>query len=64
MIKAFVADNDRLRVVGDLAANKDRIVWADLLCPTKEEETTIENWIGVGIPTREEMEEIEISSRL
>ncbi len=64
MIKAFVADNDRLRVVDDLAANKDRIVWADLLCPTKEEETTIEDWIGVGIPTREEMEEIEISSRL
>jgi magnesium transporter len=64
MIKAFVADNDRLRVVGDLFANKERVVWIDLLSPTKEEEDSVEQLIGVGIPTREEMEEIEISSRL
>ena len=64
MIKAFVAENDRLRVVDDLLGNRDRVVWADLLNPTKEEEATIEQLIGVGIPTREEMEEIEISSRL
>jgi magnesium transporter len=64
MIKAFVVDNDRLRVVDDLAQNGDSVVWADLLNPTKEEEATIESWLGVAIPTREEMEEIEISSRL
>ncbi|MET2830653.1 magnesium/cobalt transporter CorA [Mesorhizobium shangrilense] len=64
MIKAFVVDNDRLRVVDDLVQNGDSVVWADLLNPTKEEEATIENWLGVAIPTREEMEEIEISSRL
>jgi magnesium transporter len=64
MIKAFVAENDRLRVVDDLLGNRDRVVWADLLNPTKEEEATIEQLIGIGIPTREEMEEIEISSRL
>jgi magnesium transporter len=64
MIKAFVADNDRLRVVDDLFANKERVVWIDLLHPTKEEEDSVEQLIGVGIPTREEMEEIEISSRL
>ena len=46
------------------AANKDRVVWIDLLSPTKEEEDYVEQLIGVGIPTREEMEEIEISSRL
>ena len=63
MIKAFVVDKDRLRV-GDLLANREKVVWADLLNPTKEEEKTIEDWLGVGIPTREEMEEIEISSRL
>ncbi len=63
MIKAFVVDKNRLRV-GDLLASKEKVVWADLLDPTKEEEKTIEDWIGVGIPTREEMEEIEISSRL
>jgi len=64
MIKAFVVDNDRLRVVDDLLANGDAIVWADLLNPTREEELAIESWLGVAIPTREEMEEIEISSRL
>jgi len=64
MIKAFVVDNDRLRVVDDLLAEGDRVVWADLVSPTKEEEATIEGWLGVAIPTREEMEEIEISSRL
>ncbi|TIX79048.1 MAG: magnesium transporter, partial [Mesorhizobium sp.] len=64
MIKAFVVDNDRLRLADDLLANSDKIVWADLLNPTKEEEAAIEAWLGVAIPTREEMEEIEISSRL
>ncbi|RLP26255.1 magnesium/cobalt transporter CorA [Mesorhizobium sp. YM1C-6-2] len=64
MIKAFVAENDRLRLVGDLAAEKDRVVWIDLLGPTKDEEDAVERLIGIGIPTREEMEEIEISSRL
>jgi magnesium transporter len=64
MMKAFVAENDRLRSVGDLTANSTDIVWVDLFNPSKEEEDTVESWLGVGIPTREEMEEIEISSRL
>jgi len=64
MIKAFVADKDRLRVIDDFHADKDRVVWIDLLSPTREEEASVEQLIGVGIPTREEMEEIEISSRL
>jgi magnesium transporter len=57
-------ENERLRVVDDLSAQRDRVVWADLFDPTKEEETAIESWLGLAIPTREEMEEIEISSRL
>jgi magnesium transporter len=64
MINAFVVDNGRLRPADGLINNQDRVVWADLLVPTREEEAVIEAWIGVGIPTREEMEEIEISSRL
>ena len=63
MIKAFVVDKGRLRATGDLL-NKGEVVWADIFDPTKEEEKAIEDWIGAGIPTREEMEEIEISSRL
>lgn len=64
MIKSFVVENDRLRQADDLLANSDRVVWADLLNPTKEEGAAIETLLGVAIPTREEMEEIEISSRL
>jgi len=64
MIKAFVVENDRLRLADSIAAEKDKIVWADLLNPTREEEAAVEQLLGVGVPTREEMEEIEISSRL
>lgn len=39
-------------------------VWVDLLEPTKEEEAVAEKIIGTNIPTREEMLEIEPSSRL
>ncbi len=64
MIRAYAVDADRLRPVVSLDDDNDRIVWIDLLNPTPEEEKTIERWIGTGIPTRDEMEEIEVSSRL
>ena len=39
-------------------------VWIDLLSPSNEEEALVENCLGLGIPTRQEMSEIELSSRL
>jgi magnesium transporter len=39
-------------------------VWIDLLEPTQEEEQTLERALGIDIPTREEMQAIELSSRL
>ena len=42
----------------------DQAVWVDLLEPTKEEEKLVERLIGTNVPTREEMLEIEPSSRL
>ena len=39
-------------------------VWVDLLNPTKEEEKAVEEALKVNVPTREEMAEIEVSSRL
>jgi magnesium transporter len=45
------------------ALSKDA-VWIDLLHPSPEEEKDAERLIGVEVPTREEMAEIEISSRL
>ena len=41
-----------------------RAIWVDLLNPTKEEEVIAEGLIGFNIPTREDMLEIEPSSRL
>ncbi|KTD19118.1 magnesium and cobalt transport protein CorA [Legionella lansingensis] len=50
--------------------NKDNLplleqaIWIDLLCPSNEEELMLEHKLGLNIPTREEMLEIELSSRL
>jgi magnesium transporter len=42
----------------------DDVVWIDLLEPTPEEEQKIEKFLGIEVPTREEMREIESSNRL
>src|SRR5258705_6632876 len=42
----------------------EKAVWIDLLNPTKEEEEFVEHQLGFLVPTREEMAEIETSSRL
>ena len=39
-------------------------IWLDLLDPTREEELAAEEALGLSLPTREEMAEIESSSRL
>src|SRR5262245_25554024 len=42
----------------------EEAVWLDLLEPTVEEEKLVEQRLGLDIPTREEMREIESSARL
>jgi magnesium transporter len=64
MIRGFVSDNGRLKRVEDVLAQLDRVVWVDLDNPTNDEEAALEQGLGIEIPTREEMAEIEISSRL
>jgi magnesium transporter len=39
-------------------------IWLDLLKPTRDEELAVETALGLELPTREEMAEIEPSSRL
>ena len=41
-----------------------RTVWLDLLQPSAGEESAIERALGIEVPSREEMKEIEASSRL
>lgn len=40
------------------------VLWVDLLDPSHEEEAAVEALIGVAVPTRQEMAEIEDSARL
>src|SRR5262245_16618715 len=42
----------------------DEFLWADLFDPTTEEEKAVEALLTVDVPTRDEMKEIEKSSRL
>jgi magnesium transporter len=42
----------------------DGAVWLDLLSPTAAEDRLVEQTLGVSLPTREEMQEIEVSARL
>src|SRR5258708_16681079 len=39
-------------------------VWIDLVSPTVQEDKLVEKLLGIAVPTREEMQEIEVSSRL
>jgi magnesium transporter len=64
MIRRFAADNGRLRLVDPATETDQNVIWFDLFAPTEEEEAQLEKPLGVDIPTREDMEEIEISSRL
>lgn len=63
-IRFFAARDQKLHA---LTPERDRIedaVWIDMLRPGAEEEAMIEAALGVDVPTKEEMSEIEVSSRL
>ncbi len=48
----------------DCSRLPEDLVWVDLRNPTQDEEQAVENMLGVQVPTRLEMAEIEESSRL
>lgn len=53
---------------GDVLVKREGItpgaVWIDMLNPTREEDQLVEQALAISVPTREEMSEIEASSRL
>jgi magnesium transporter len=63
---AFAARNGGLERVDWRAgaALPDDVVWIDLLGPSAAEDRFVEETVGASVPTREEMVEIEPSSRL
>lgn len=42
----------------------EKTVWVDLYKPTRDEDLLVEKAFGISVPTREEMQEIEASSRI
>ena len=66
MLSVFVLAETSLRKasVEDLAKLPENAVWIDLVNPTQAEDKAVEKLAGIAVPTREDMQEIEISSRL
>ena len=66
MFSVFVPSESSLKkvVAADLAALPEAAVWIDLVKPTAAEDKAVERLAGIAVPTREDMQEIEISSRL
>ena len=65
MLRVFGPDCSALPIdVGKSRALPKGAIWVDLLEPTRDEEALAEKLVGTNIPTREEMAEIEPSSRL
>jgi magnesium transporter len=61
VIRNFTAVEGRLTGPSEDFA---KAIWIDLFNPKPEEERAVEQLLGINVPTREDMEEIEISSRL
>lgn len=72
MLRVYERDTDRLvlrdPVCADqdatLSSNETKALWYDLMKPTPKEAGYIESVLGLSLPTRDEMEEIELSARL
>jgi magnesium transporter len=64
MLSAYGTDKGCLTEFPAGTIVPDGTVWLDLVAPTFEEEAAVEAALSIDIPTREELAEIEASSRL
>lgn len=64
MLRTYKAEDGRLRSLPPDDDDASGIIWFDLLNPTLDEEHALETHLGIELPTRDEMREIETSSRL
>jgi magnesium transporter len=66
MLSVYVASESSLKKIdlADTADLPENAVWIDMVKPTAEEDRAVERLAGIAVPTREDMQEIEISSRL
>ena len=61
MFHSYASENAILTPAGERLTD---VIWVDVENPTAAEEMQIKAAFGIEIPSREDMEEIEISSRL
>ena len=64
MIRGYQSENGCLNPISDMTILSQSMIWIDLASPTRGEEKLVEDLVGINVPTKEDMEEIEISSRL
>ena len=66
MINAYRANGSHAALAPDLsaAALPSDIVWIDLVAPSREEDRHVETLLGIEVPTRDDLKDIEPSSRL
>ncbi len=66
MLKLYLMKNDTIEAVSaeEVKDHLSQLVWVDLFSPTSDEEHFVEELLATSIPTRDEMQEIELSSRL
>ncbi len=66
MIVAYRSNGETmvLPVENRIKALPEYIVWIDLYRPTREEDAYVEQLVGIHVPTRDDMRDIEPSSRL
>jgi magnesium transporter len=64
VITTYVSQGNRLTRLADNHQHLADAVWIDLEAPTAAEEDAVEAALGIDIPTREDMQEIEVSSRI
>src|SRR3954454_3889272 len=66
MLSIFIPSGFALKKVDPVNPGSlpEGAVWIDLVKPTAEEDQAVERLAGIAVPTREDMQEIEISSRL
>lgn len=64
MLKFYFTQNGKMVERSDWPNKLNNLIWVDMIHPTKEEERYVENLLSIETPTKEEMLEIEVSSRL
>ena len=68
MISCYIKKGNKLNIVEGVkllenSEDKNNVIWIDMLLPTIEEVRAVENMFDMKFPTKQESEEIELSSR-